>query len=877
MRYSFLLILICFFQLTQFGQVTIKGKIQSTDGSALAKINVLVYQKASVSLIAYAVTDTAGKFSIQLSSKSDSLDIEASAIHYRNISKRIPNKSHQVNFTLEDEVMELETVTIKAAPIEKYGDTILYNVVSFSGNEDRSIEDVLRKMPGIEVEPDGQILYQGLPLQKFYVEGLDLMNGRYVVISKNLPHSSVSSVEVIENHQPIKMLEDKVASTQASLNLKLKRNVALTGTAELGVGAAPFLWEANITPMMFTKNYQLLASYQTNNTGNDVAQQIGIKTLEDIVIGANRPIPNPSLLEIQLVSQPPIEPERYLDNEIHFLNFNNLVKLNQDLELRANLFYVYDFKKSEAGIKHAIFYPTDTIRFAEVFNNNTIDNYLYGEFTLNKNTKNNFLNNKLSLKASWDEKYGLLKTQEQKIVQNLEVPVRSISNELRSINQVRNRFIEILSYISFDRNPQSLTIEPGQFEGILNMGKPYQRVDQEIALNRFFTDNSVSLAFSRKRLLVKTKLGAYFRQQQMESTLYVSDSGIMSLPGADFINNLEIAEFSIYLSPLLEYALKKLTIKAKLPLNWLYFEQIDDYNFVENKNAYLFFNPLFSIDYKISGYWRIRGTFKRTNKTGNPDNIYYGFILNNYRLLSSNTAMLPISSQNNFSVFASYKNPIWSFFNSINYIYAINHTNTLFTSIIQSDGKTGLEAVNYPNKSITHYFQGQTSKYFSKIKTTIGFKISYNYRDGLSFINGDLFDSKNVFIYIQPSVILKITNWLNSEYELNASSIKSYVYDKQISHISLTRHFLKFYAFPTKAQLIGISSEYYNNNGNNYIFVDFQFRYTFRKSKIDIEFKWHNIFNTRVYTSYMASGYEIWESNYLLRPSQAIASIKFSF
>lgn len=847
------------------------------DGEALPRINVLVYQHGSKSLVCYAISDIDGNFTLDVSSKADSLIVEASAIHFRNSSKNIPNKSTFISFVLKAEVIELKTVTIKARPIEKNGDTITYNVFSFSGKEDRSIEDVLRKMPGIEVEPDGRILYQGSPLQKFYVEGLDLMNGRYVVVSKNLPHASVSSVEVIENHQPIKMLEDKVSSTQSSLNLKLKRDVAITGTTKLGAGLSPLLWDVNITPMMFTKNFQLLASYQANNTGNDVTQQIRAKTLKDLVIGENRPDEKPSLLEVQLVSPPDIKTERYLENNIHLLNFNSLIKLNRDFQLRANLFYVNDSKQYEATIEHAIFNPTDTIRFTEVFNNRANDNYLFGEFTLHKNTENNFLNNKLGFKAGWDNKYGFLKTQEQVIVQNLEEPIRSISNELRSVNQIGKKLIEILSFVSFDGNPQKLTIEPGQFEGVLNNNKPYERVDQEVKLNRFFTDNSVSFAFNWARLMVKPKFGAYYRQQTLESSLFVTDSAIESIPGTEFVNNLKSGELSIYFNPELEYTLKRLTLKAKLPISWLYVTQFDADHSIDKKNGYLFFNPLVSIDYRISGFWRIRGSFKRINKTGDLDRIHYGYILNNYRLLSSNATPLPVTSHNYFAVFASYKNPIWSFFNSLTYMYNITHANTLYTSIIQPDGKSVIHAFSYPNNSYTHYVQGKTSKFFSKIKTTLGLKISMNHRKGVSFMNGELFDIKNLFLYIMPSVNLKITNWLNSEYQLNASLIKSYIDDKQTGNISLTRHFLNFYAFPTISQLIGISTEYYNNQGNNYLFVDFQFRYTFSKRNIDINFKWHNIFNTKTYITYQASGFSIWETNFLIRPSQAVVSVKFSF
>lgn len=168
----------------------------------------------------------------------------------------------------------LETFTLRANPIDKKGDTLSYLVEYFKGKEDRSIEDVLKKLPGIEVEESGKILYQGMPINKFYVEGLDLTDGRYSMISSNLPHEAVSTVEVFEKHQPIRILEDRVYSPQAALNIKLKKKAAYTGSGSVASGFSPGLWDLKLTPMLLSTDFQLLASYQTNNTGNDVSRQL---------------------------------------------------------------------------------------------------------------------------------------------------------------------------------------------------------------------------------------------------------------------------------------------------------------------------------------------------------------------------------------------------------------------------------------------------------------------------------------------------------------------------------------------------------------------------------------------------------------------------
>src|SRR5690606_10176481 len=122
--------------------------------------------------------------------------------------------------------------------------------------------------------PGGQIEYQGKPIQKYYIEGLDLLEGRYSLANNNIAADDVSKVQILENHQPIKLLDSLEFSDRASINIKLKNNVTTTGTAEVGIGLAPFLWRVKATPMIFTKKNQAIITYQTNNTGSDVSQEI---------------------------------------------------------------------------------------------------------------------------------------------------------------------------------------------------------------------------------------------------------------------------------------------------------------------------------------------------------------------------------------------------------------------------------------------------------------------------------------------------------------------------------------------------------------------------------------------------------------------------
>jgi hypothetical protein len=136
---------------------------------------------------------------------------------YETVFSAISNTTQTKNFILSEKSFVLKEVSVKAAPITKK--VILRYMNSFSKEQDRSIGDV-KKNAGIEVLPDGKILYQGKAINKYYIEGLDLLEGKYNLANDNLPYQEVSQVQILENHQPIKTLDSLQFSDRRSISNK---------------------------------------------------------------------------------------------------------------------------------------------------------------------------------------------------------------------------------------------------------------------------------------------------------------------------------------------------------------------------------------------------------------------------------------------------------------------------------------------------------------------------------------------------------------------------------------------------------------------------------------------------------------------------------
>lgn len=346
-------------------QIILSGVLKNSVGEPVINATVTITSTQEETILGYAITNLDGAFEIPIEARQLELLVTIRSMGFKTMSTKIINKTQELSYVLEEEVTVLKDVVVRGNPIYKKGDTINYNVASFANPEDRTIGDVLKNMPGIEVLSDGKILYQGKPINKYYIEGLDLLEGKYNLANNNLPFGEVAKVQVLENHQPIKILDSLVFSEQAALNIKLKNSYTVTGQVKAGAGLAPLLREVNATPLLFTKEQQLIGSYQSNNVGNNVANDLKRLTLSDLREQFERSSYKQDWLSIQQLSTPQFTEERWLDNNVNIGTLNHLTKLKKDFELRTNISYINDYQLQQGFTNTQFFTPNGTITLEE--------------------------------------------------------------------------------------------------------------------------------------------------------------------------------------------------------------------------------------------------------------------------------------------------------------------------------------------------------------------------------------------------------------------------------------------------------------------------------------------------------------------------------
>lgn len=434
-------------------QSIISGQVTDEKGVPLVSAIVRAYPMEGEELAAYCFTNTAGEYSLKISGGTTDLRLQFSMLGHQTVEKRIANKSAKYDIYMPETSIELEDVTVEAPPISSSGDTVVYHMASFSTQADRNIEDVIRKLPGITVDASGIISYKGEPINKFYIEGMDLLNGRYGLATQNISPEDVQSVSIYENHQPQRVLKDIVFSDRAALNLKLKNGSKLhpIGYVEGGGGYGDKgLWKGETFAMLAGTDVQQLYTAKTNNIGQSYQAE------NALLIGSeqsNSGIAD-KLFPQDVFESPDIPKERYYRNRSATASGNVLLKLKEDLSLTLNGDYTFDHNKY--GLSRNSFYFTGNSLLTLQEKNKAS---LYNQqaklfFNVEKNGERLFVKNDLRLQGNfYRNEYHI--SGNSRLAQELNSNRYTASNRLELTVRKNSRLFRFKSQMSLSNTPMN--------------------------------------------------------------------------------------------------------------------------------------------------------------------------------------------------------------------------------------------------------------------------------------------------------------------------------------------------------------------------------------------------------------------------------------
>ncbi|SFD28779.1 TonB-dependent receptor [Algibacter pectinivorans] len=219
-----ILIVLIGFANTAMSQIKLEGIVKDSIGAPLELANVIAINQETKTLQSYGITDQAGFYRISLA-KNGTYSIQVSYIGMKTYTETITIVNDDVvkDIVLEaDNALDAIELTYEM-PVTVKGDTLIYNADSFKNGTERKLEDVLEKLPGVEINDDGQVEVEGNVVSKLMVNGKDFFDGDTKLGIKNIPSNAVDKIQVLRNFSEVGQLSG-VTNNQdnVAINIKLK-------------------------------------------------------------------------------------------------------------------------------------------------------------------------------------------------------------------------------------------------------------------------------------------------------------------------------------------------------------------------------------------------------------------------------------------------------------------------------------------------------------------------------------------------------------------------------------------------------------------------------------------------------------------------------
>ena len=200
------------------------GIITDSKAVALEMANVMAVNQTTKAVDAFSITNEKGRFQMALKPNA-TYTIKVSYIGYKAQEITINTTSENINkiISLEEGTMLDQVEIVREMPVSIKGDTIVYNADSFKSGTERKLEDILKKLPGVEVNADGEIEVEGKKVTKLMVEGKDFFDGDTKLGVKNIPADAIDKIQVLRNYNENSILKG-VENNQdnIAMNIKLK-------------------------------------------------------------------------------------------------------------------------------------------------------------------------------------------------------------------------------------------------------------------------------------------------------------------------------------------------------------------------------------------------------------------------------------------------------------------------------------------------------------------------------------------------------------------------------------------------------------------------------------------------------------------------------
>ena len=836
-------------------QVNVSGKVVDKESNEPLTGASVIVKGADGKIKKYATSKGDGGFAMSLPSVAG-CRLEVSMMSFAKKTIPLDSVSFPLTVQLEPGTTLLKEVTVKADRIREQGDTITYNVGSFAQQQDRSIGDVLKRMPGINVEQSGKIQYQGEDINKFYIEGSDLLGGKYGIATNGISHEDVGAVEVMENHQPMQVLSGISFSDKAAINLKLKNKAKATwsfhGDAGGGYSWQPdgAIWDGELFAMAVMPNFQNITTFKTNNIGEDLSAQA------TDFFASRRGTDLSRYVGVSLPGVPNLSRKRTLFNRSALVSTNALWKLGRG-EFKAQIDYSFNRVTAEA-VNVTTYYLNDGNRVVTEDRNGVDRSHsLSGKFIYELNQKTAFINNTLKTNIDWDDVW-LGVTGSLPNDQTASLPDYYVGNDFKLIKRFNGKhLVTFISKNEWESLPQTLSV---------SMNEAFMR--QHVRDQAFYTNESAAYAFSVKGITISLEGGVkgYFRTLNTELPDMPEE-----IPG-ETTNVLNTNYFTVYATPKFEYWVKRVDFSLSAPVSYAHYT----FDKALANRSEVYFSPSLSMNWKPNNRFSMSVSGGTGRSPMDLSLIQPGYVMTNYRSFRRGVDNFYNSTSQNVSADISYKHTRRGLFANAFVMQSWSHNPYTLAQQLYGD------YVVYSYTSAKS--DGQVLMASGNIGKTLDFmRGSANINGSLSRHESHLISENNAVNSVGTSwsVGAKINGsplrWLSFDYRFEWASSRLAMNGTSASWLGNMENELLLNIMPHKKWEWHISGEHYRNEltsdqFKNVFLLDTKVIYKLNK-RLELSASLSNIFNQRTYNYTTYNQLTSFESQRWLRGRELLISI----
>lgn len=860
--------LLLFAAVTVSAQNVISGTVVDADDSRPLQ-NVYVCMYAGERLLSGTFSDKDGKFVFEYGETSPD-KVTASLLGFALNEYIVSNPSAPVRLLMRRQSLDLKEVSVTAVPIVRENDTVNYYMEAFRDDSDISLKQVLVKLPGVEVAENGTIYHRGKAINKFYIEGLDLLGGRYGVATQNLDPRKIAKIQLIENHQPIKALEGLSASDRSAVNIVLKADArnswlfsadAAAGYSEdTSAVAEGRLWLAS-----FNKKRQNMMLLKANNTGKNLLNEIGRKAYhgrQDIYISyetLDRDFDGPFSQSRKILSIPD---EYYFDNKSAIMSLNHLSVTSGGLQVRLGLQGAVErWEENEVSSQTIRFDDEQELRIDEV--NDRTDDRIYVDASVNleSNRPRSYISDNLSIggqmrrhnsvvesAALYEQRYSLPSL---KIENSLASTVRTGTNAALNIHNdtkaVVNHHLFVLDVSDVqhseyadvsNRTAVSASISAGRFKFLLTGG--------------------LDLGYSRRYSSISDMPDRFHEVLGEDSSK----------------NRLNVLYVAPEVSAYALWSWKSIMMEMILPAGLRYFH---GWEYGGNwGHLYPELKPRYTFTWNIMPEIKTELSLGYSVTAGDVDDLMTGYIIKTYRT-ASRDGIMPERNRLNLGLNMSYTSVMHGLSAVLRGGYTDGSSNTA-SSMVYSDEVSLYDVIERLSVTKSAYAGARFKKWFGVRTFSMTFDAEYRQDWNSMFLQGKDSEYKTEVWSASAELSSHPADWL----DFTASF--DYGYSQVLNYASDPTH-----SFRTEGRLVitpvtpfSVTGSIYHMHQiipggtvTNTPLIKVGAEYRLKKIRIFVECA--NLLNSTEYRTETLNDYLVWTNSVRMRPRSYIAGIRMSF